>query len=124
MQDQPSPAAILDLVIPQLSSAQPTTPERARFEQRVIVAALQLVQREVTLAPATDAAEQERLQVLLGDTGDLLALNRSLCARIRDGSLTLASPGVAAHLRATAMEKLAVDQPNYAAYKRALTTKD
>ncbi len=124
MQDLPTPAAILDLVITQLANAEPTTPERGKFEQRVIIAALQLVHRELKLAPVSDAAEQERLEALLGEPGDLLALNRSLAARLRDGSLTLASRDVAAHLRATTMEKLAIDQPSYAAYKRALTSKD
>ncbi len=123
MQDLPTPAAILDLVITQLANAEPTTPERGKFEQRVIIAALQLVHRELKLAPVSDAAEQERLEALL-EPGDLLALNRSLAARLRDGSLTLASRDVAAHLRATTMEKLAIDQPSYAAYKRALTSKD
>ena len=83
-------------------------------------AARQLVERAMRLSPASDAAEQARLKVLLGEDGDLKQLNRRLCALIRNGALTLATPGLAAHLRATTLEKLAVDQPTYAAYRRAI----
>lgn len=119
MQDEPRGAQILDIVIAQLRGQAPLAPERARFEQRVLIAALELVQRELSLSPASDAAERQRLEALLGETGGLLSLNRALAARIREGTLTLDSPGLAEHLRATAMEKLAVDQPSYAAYRRA-----
>ena len=34
--------------------------------------------------------------------------------------MDLSTPGLAGHLRATALEKLAVDQPNYSAYRRAV----
>jgi hypothetical protein len=47
-------------------------------------------------------------------------LNRELCARIRAGACDLDTPGLGAHLRATALEKLAVDQPSYAAYRQAI----
>lgn len=119
MQDPPSPAAILGLVIAQLG-APGDADARGRFEMRVTLAALQLVRRAFLLAPASDAAEQRRLAALLGEAGECEALNRRLCARIQDGSLTLASLGLAQHLRATAMEKLAIDQPTYAAYQQAL----
>lgn len=117
MQDPPSSAVILDLAIAQLSE---TGEARSKFETRMAAAALELVKRAMALAPASDAAEQTRLAALLGEADELEALNRSLCERIRSGALTLESPGMAAHLRATAMEKLAIDQPSYAAYKRAL----
>jgi hypothetical protein len=93
---------------------------RAKFEMRLTTAALQLVRRAMELAPASDAAEHERLSALLVETGDLEQLNRRLCALIRDGTYLLSTPGVAAHLRATTLEKLAIDQPTYASYRRAL----
>ena len=40
--------------------------------------------------------------------------------RIRAGELTLETPGLADHLWATTLAKLAVDQPNYAGYRAAL----
>ena len=61
-----------------------------------------------------------RLRELLGEGGDLASLNASLCARIRDGAVDLKTPGLFDHLYKTAVEKLAVDQPNYSAYKRAI----
>jgi hypothetical protein len=118
MQDPPSPALIEKIAkaVPPSEGGHPT------FEARVAHAALQLVQRANELSAASDRAEQGRLATLLGQQGDLETLNRRLCERIRDGSLSRASPGLARHLRATALEKLAIDQPTYAAYKRALET--
>ena len=116
----PSPAAILDLAIAQLKSVELNGGARARFEVRLTTAAVQLVRRAMELGPTTDAAEQERLSALLVETGGLEQLNRRLCALIRDGTFGLSTPGVAAHLRATTLEKLAIDQPTYASYRRAL----
>lgn len=121
MQDRPSASVILDLAIDQLGNVDPAS-ARAKFEMRMAIAALQLVRREMELQPASDADELERLVALLGEEGDLEALNRRLCARIREGAMSFNSPGVAAHARATTMAKLAIDQPTYAAYRRALET--
>jgi hypothetical protein len=55
--------------------------------------------------------------------GSLVELNRALAGKIADGELDLQTPGLAAHLWQTTMDKLAVDQPNYAAYKRELGSK-
>lgn len=119
MQDPPSPSTILGLAIAQLNAIDPSS-SRAKFEMRMATAALQLVQRALDLAPAAESAERQRLIKLLGTEGDVETLNRSLCALIRSGEITVSNKSLAAHLRATTMEKLAVDQPNYAAYRRAL----
>lgn len=121
MQDRPDGAHIIasinaflrDTVLPQLSG-------RAAFDLRVSINALELVAREVSLAPASDAAEAGRLKALLGKDGDLKAQNRDLAARIAAGDMGLETPGLIDHLRATAIEKLAVDQPKYSSYRRAL----
>lgn len=118
MQDLPTPAAIVDLVIAQMGEA--PLAERSKFETRVMAAALQLVSRALKLGPASDARELQRLRALLGADGDLETLNLRLCEHIRDSAVTLDTPGLAAHLRATTLEKLAIDQPSYAAYRRAL----
>ncbi len=122
MQDMPSPAAILDLAIAQLNSVGLNGGPRAKFEMRLTTAAVRLVRRAMELTPLADAAEHKRLSALLMETGDLEQLNRRLCALIGDGALALSTPGLAAHLRATTLEKLAIDQPTYAAYRRALET--
>jgi hypothetical protein len=120
MQDNPQPEQILDIAIAHLrDNVLPTLSGRAVFDMRVTISALELVRRSIALTPESDAAERERLAALLGQDGDLEALNRALCERIASGALDLQTPGLAAHLRATALEKLAVDQPNYSAYRRA-----
>jgi Domain of unknown function (DUF6285) len=55
--------------------------------------------------------------------GSLGELNRTLADRIAKGELDLRTPGLAEHLWQTTMDKLAVDQPNYASYKRELGSK-
>ncbi|MGE0743472.1 MAG: DUF6285 domain-containing protein [Hyphomonadaceae bacterium] len=123
MQDHPPPARILEIAIAHLREAVlPALSGRAAFDMRVTLGALGLVQRALMLTPASDAAEQARLQDLLGQHGDLDALNRLLCASIEAGEMNADTPGLREHLRQTAMEKLAVDQPTYSAYRRARDT--
>ena len=55
--------------------------------------------------------------------GSLLELNRALSDKVAKGEVDLQTPGLADHLWQTTMDKLAVDQPNYASYKRELGTK-
>jgi Domain of unknown function (DUF6285) len=57
---------------------------------------------------------------LLGRQGSIEDLNRALCDLIASGEITLATPGLKDHLWATTIAKLAVDQPNYASYRRTL----
>jgi hypothetical protein len=57
---------------------------------------------------------------LLGMPGSLGELNRVLAERIAKGEVDLQTPGLSEHLWQTTMAKLAVDQPNYASYKREL----
>ena len=65
-----------------------------------------------------DAAEIERLSKLLGTSGSLDDLNRLLSARIASGEMGFQTPGLTEHVWQTTMDKLAIDQPNYASYKR------
>lgn len=121
MQDQPSAIAILDLAIGHLrENVLPGLDARAKFEMRVTLNALQMVRRTMELTPASDARELSRLGTLLGEEGDLAMLNRLLCERIRSGEIDLKTPGLFDHLFATTLDKLAVDQPSYAAYRRAI----
>ena len=121
MQDQPTAPELLgivaqflrDEVVPQLSA-------HSAFNARVAANAIDIVRRELLLAPQANSAEVERLQSLLGEAGDLETLNRRLCARIASGEIGLPTPGLAEHLWRTTLDKLAIDQPNYAAYRAAL----
>jgi len=121
MQDEPSALASLDAAIGHLrENVLPKLDQRGQFEMRVTMSALSLVRRTLALTPESDVAELGRLRALLGEDGDLAALNASLCARIRTATVDLKTAGLFQHLYATAVEKLAVDQPNYSAYKRAI----
>lgn len=125
MQDQPSAAELLEIVaqfmreelVPQLSP-------HSAFNARVAANAVDIVRRELLLAPRANADELARLRTLLGADGDLESLNRQLCARIASGEIGLQTPGLQAHLWQTTLDKLAIDQPNYAAYRAALTQRD
>lgn len=121
MQDQPNPAELLPPILAFLrEDVMPKLSGRDLYQMRVAINALDLVRRQLELAPASDVAELARLTALLGHDGTLEVLNAELAERIAAGDLTLETPGLPEHLRATAMEKLAVDQPSYAAYQRAL----
>lgn len=121
MQDHPSALETLDVAVSHLrDSVLPALEGRAAFDMRVTLNALGLVRRTLSLTPESDTAERARLSALLGEDGDLETLNRALCARIRSGEMDLSTPALSAHLHATALEKLAVDQPGYSAYRRAI----
>lgn len=84
------------------------------YHARVAINALRIAERELADGPRADAAERGRLAALLGASeGDLEELNRAACAAIRGGELTASSPGLIDHLLATAIDKVAIDQPNY-----------
>ena len=90
------------------------------FQARVSANALEIVCRNLDMGPAEEAAEAERLKGLLGHDGGLSELNAELALAIRDGALDLTTPGLAEHLWATTLAKVAVDQPNYSGYRAAM----
>ena len=121
MQDEPTPTELTKAVADFLrNDIAPVIGGHNAFKLRVAINVLDLVARQLTLEQRGDAAESARLAALLGTQGSLLDLNRSLAERIAAGEFDLDTPGLAAHLWQTTMDKLAVDQPNYAAYKREL----
>jgi hypothetical protein len=124
MQDPPTIDELLEsastflreVAVPQLSG-------HTAFHARVAANALELVRRELTLGAQSAQAEQASLQSLLGAQGSLIDLNELLCQRIAAGALDLDTPGLAEHLWATTLAKLAIDQPSYAPYRRSLGLK-
>jgi Domain of unknown function (DUF6285) len=124
MQDEPTPSELIKAVADFLrNELAPQTTGQSAFKLRVAINALDLVTRQLALAGGSDAAELARLLQLLGIEGSLFDLNRALAARIASGEADLNMPGLAEHLWQTTMDKLAVDQPNYAAYRREKETK-
>ena len=121
MQDEPTPTELIKAVADFLrNEITPVIKGHNAFKLRVGINALDLVTRQLALAGDGDAAEAARLKALLGIEGSLLDLNRALSDRIASGEVGLQTPGLADHLWQTTMDKLAVDQPNYASYKREL----
>lgn len=121
MQDEPTPTELIQAVAAFLrNDIAPTLNGHSAFKLRVAINALDLVGRQLTLEKRSDAAERERLTRLLGRNGTLSELNSALADGISSGSINLQTPGVAEHLWQTTMDKLAVDQPNYASYRREL----
>ena len=147
MYDTPTPEELLaavarflrDAAGPALgrSGAQPDHSALA-YQARVAANMLDMVRRQGLLGPAAEADERSRLQALLGETGgdgeradpadlsegaglaDLACLNQRLSDRLAEGTLGLATPGLADHLWRTTLDKLAVDQPGYAPYQRQI----
>jgi Domain of unknown function (DUF6285) len=124
MQDEPTPKELINAVADFLrKDIAPLISGHQAFKLRVAINALDLVTRQITLEQGGDAAEIDRLSQLLAMQGSLRDLNRALADRITNGELDLETPGLADHLWQTTMDKLAVDQPNYASYRRELENK-
>lgn len=124
MQDEPTPEELVKAVADFLrSDIAPAVSGHNAFKLRVSINVLDLVTRQLKLEQDGNAAESARLSRLLGMQGSLGELNRALAERIAKGELDLQTPGLAEHLWQTTMDKLAVDQPNYASYKRELEGK-
>jgi hypothetical protein len=124
MQDEPTPTELIKAVADFLRND--ITPEiggHNAFKLRVAINALDLVTRQLALESSSDGAEAKRLAQLLGRHGSLEELNRVLAGKIAAGEADLQTPGLAEHLWQTTLAKLAVDQPNYAAYRREVERK-
>lgn len=121
MQDKPSAQALVESIIRYMrDELVPALDGADSFKVRVAANTLDIVRREMADAGRASAAEQARLVALLGNDGELESLNRQLCGEIRAGRLTLSTPGLADHLWRSTMDKLAIDQPTYASYRRLM----
>jgi len=120
MQDEPTPQELLTAVAAWLrNELMPVAPADKVFHVRVAANAIDLALRQLAQAGQGEAAERGRLAALLRQDGDLATLNAALAAGIASGAVNAGDPAVIDHLYATTLEKLAVDQPGYAAYRRA-----
>jgi len=124
MQDEPTPIELTKAVADFLrDDIAPMISGHNAFKLRVAINMLDLVTRQLTLEQGSDTAEAGRLAELLGMQGSLIELNRALANKIAKGEVDLQTLGLSQHLWQTTMDKLAVDQPNYASYKRELGCK-
>jgi hypothetical protein len=124
MQDEPTPEELTKAVADFLrNDIAPEIDGHNAFKLRVAINVLDLVTRQLKLGQDSDAAEAARLTQLLRMEGSLIELNRALSDKIAKGGVDLQTPALAEHLWQTTLAKLAVDQPNYASYKRELEGK-
>ena len=100
-------------LLPSLSGAQ-------AFNLRVSINALELVRREIEQQDAADKSEHRRLAKLLDTYAELDVLRKQLCEKIARGDIMLDQPALREHLRATIVDRLAIDQPTYSAYLAAV----
>ena len=125
MQDEPTPIELTRAVADFLrNDIAPVISGHNAFKLRVAINVLDLVARQLTLAEGSDAAEAASLKTLLGIDGSLIDLNRRLAEKLAAGEVDLATSGLSEHLWTTTMAKIAVDQPNYASYRRELGEKN
>jgi hypothetical protein len=124
MLDQPWGADILTAVSRLLrETLMPQLPANAAFQARVAANAIDLVAREINFGETVEREALQRLQALLHRDGSLEELETELSGRIRRGELDLRTPGLANHLWQTTLDKMKIDQPAYASYRRALETR-
>ena len=121
MYDQPTASELLSAVAGFLrDDISPTLSGRLAFHARVAVNVLEMVRRELALGPAAVEGEGARLKALLGRDAPLAELEQALCEAIAAGQVDPADPALVDHLWATTLDTLAVDQPGYATYRRAV----
>jgi hypothetical protein len=115
MQDRPNAGELLAAIREFLASdVMAATQGRTAFLVRVCVNSLEILERELELGPAADAAERAGLVALLGHEGSSLReLEAELARRIRDGSLDDRLAEVLAHVRRTVRNKLAIANPKH-----------
>lgn len=121
MTTHPSTVELVDALVGFIEGVcAPQLKDRDAFLARVAVNALGIVRRELEHGTTLETAAAERLRLLLNRVdGDYAELNAALCSAIRDGDLTIDSPGLLAHLRMETIDRVAIDQPKYAGLKAA-----
>lgn len=112
LQDRPTAAELTEAVREFLErDVMPAVEGRIAFHTRVAVNALGMVQRELEIGVELDAAERERLRLLLGHDGTVAGLTAELARSIRDGSLDDRRADVVAAVREMVRAKLLVANP-------------
>jgi hypothetical protein len=122
MHDAPSPSELIAAVKAFIDkAAAPQLTGHAAFHARVASNVLATLLRELEHRPSAEQAESGRLREILGAAPDanVQDMNRDLCARIRDGHMDAATPGLFQHLKTTTIDQLCIDQPNYSGLEAA-----
>lgn len=107
-------AFLKDQVIPGLDGA-------GSFRARVSANVLGMVRRYLEQGGVDGAHdEREMLTQLTGKKGTLLGQTAELCHQIAEREVALDDPRLQEYLWRTILARVAVDQPNYSGYKRAV----
>lgn len=118
MHDDPGPSEILSAATAFVrDELMPALPPELAFKTRVLANALQLVARQIAASAPQAEDVPRRLADLLGREGDADELTIVLAERIEQGAIALDDSDLLAHLWATTLAKVAVDQPTYASYR-------
>ncbi len=96
------------------------TEGRTNFLSRVAGNSLDIVLRDQALGPEHRRLEYDRLKILLDTDDSLEELRWRLTNGLRSGEIALECPGLAEHLRQTVVNQIAIDQPKYSGFKRAV----
>ncbi|HVR28633.1 MAG TPA: DUF6285 domain-containing protein [Thermoanaerobaculia bacterium] len=121
MQDRPTLRELLDAAEDYLrTDLRPQLEGHAAFHTLVTANVLAIVKRELDGFETWNAAELERLRAILGGEGGLHELNVELCRRIRAGEIPIDDPRLLDHLIRSTLAKVAIDNPRYAGYQKAL----
>jgi hypothetical protein len=119
--NRPTAAELIRAVREHLEGkVQPELSGALAYETRVAANVLRILERELAQAGEAAEAERQRLERLLGRSGSVEELNASLCDRIAAGELDWNDAQLFEHLWRTTLDKLAIDSPRYAAYRRAI----
>jgi hypothetical protein len=97
-----------------------STQGRTNFMARVAANSLDIVLRELSLSQECQQRELLRLQQLFASNDDLETLRWRLVNELRDESMSLDGSELQAHLRATVVNQIAIDQPRYSGFKAAI----
>lgn len=119
--NRPTAAELIEAVREYLErKVQPGLTGAAVYENVVAINALKILAREAETGARSLAQEHDRLSRLLGSDASVMELNSELCTRIAAGDFDARRGELFGHLYRSTLDKLAVDNPRYAAYRRAL----
>jgi hypothetical protein len=116
----PTAHELLDAVASYIEQIAPKLQNRDAFLARVAANALGVVRRELAEGSQPDRRAEARLRALMGEDGDVAALNARLCEQIRAGAFDDREDALLDHLRASAIDQVRIDQPGYSGLAAAL----
>ncbi len=119
--NRPSSAELLAAVSEALEAHAADPNSATPYQRRIVQNVLKILEREALQGPAILEDELRRLRAFLSSTGSLADLTRDLCRRIASGEEDVRFRALWDILYQSVCGRLAVDNPRFAAYRRALT---